>query len=121
METALPDLAGGPPSAWGAKAWRWLHLLAINYSESPTRAEQLRTFLLFWSFCQTLPCPTCRAHATAYARRHPPDFSGSAGFQTWAWRFHNATNLRLGKPALTAEAYRVLYQADLAWRYKDYL
>lgn len=102
-----------PKSKWGPLGWRWLHLEAINFPEAPDREIQSAMFLRFWSFIQSLPCAECRLHATKYIRAYPPDFSGSGGFQTWAWRFHNAVNLRLKKPLMTAEEYRNAYKDEI--------
>lgn len=110
-----------PKSEWGPRGWHWLHLQAINYPENPSQEDKLRMFRRFWAFVQSLPCPECQTHATQYARDYPPDFSGSAGFQTWAWRFHNAVNRRLGKDLMAAEEYRDTYRAELAGRYKEYV
>ena len=110
-----------PKSLWGPLAWHWLHTQAINFPASPTKLDQVAMFARFWSFVQTLPCPECRAHATAYAREFPPDFSGSAGFQTWVWLFHNAVNYRLGKKYFTAEAYQETYREELARSYWNYV
>jgi hypothetical protein len=120
----LPWLAAGagwapaPKAEWGPRAWHWLHLEAINYPAAPEKGVRLAAFARFWAFVQGLPCAECRAHATRYARAYPPDFSGSAGYQTWAWRFHNAVNRRLGKPLMAAEEYRRAYQVELARRYE---
>jgi len=123
---ALPWLNAGasepaPKDVWGPRGWYWLHAQAISYPESPTRSDQTAMFARFWSFVQTLPCPECRVHATTYAREYPPDFSGSTGLQTWAWRFHNAVNYRLGKPLMLAEEYREAYREELARSYWSYV
>lgn len=110
-----------PRNVWGPQGWHWLHVKAINYPECPSKIEQIAMFAQFWAFIQKLPCPECQQHATAYARSYPPDFSGSSGFQTWAWRFHNAVNNRLGKPLMTSEEYRTTYMAELARRYNGFL
>jgi hypothetical protein len=127
-EIPLPWLVQGPAkpkpvpkSEWGPRGWAWLHTQAINYSAHPSKADQMAMFARFWSFIQTLPCQECRIHATNYAREYPPDFSGSAGFQTWAWRFHNAVNYRLGKPLMTAEEYRQTYAEEIAASYWKYV
>lgn len=96
---------------WGPKAWKWLHVQAINYSNNPTRKDKMIMFKLFWSFILTLPCPECRVHAMKYISAHPPDFSSSISFQTWAWRFHNAVNHRIGKPIMSPKQYRQTYSS----------
>lgn len=120
----LPWPAAGKPvpkSVWGPRGWYWLHVQAINYPASPKPADRTAAFARFWSFVQTLPCPECQQHALAYARQYPPDFSGSSGFQTWAWRFHNAVNYRLGKPLMSAEEYQLMYKTEMDQSYWKYV
>lgn len=106
-----------PKQEWGPPRWYWLHTQAINYPVSPTDEDKATMFALFWAFVRTLPCEECRGHATGYARAYPPDFSGSEGLQTWAWRFHNAANKRLGKEVMPAAEYTKKYSEELAERY----
>mgnify|MGYP001610795868 CR=1 FL=1 len=65
----------------------------------------------------SLPCVYCQTHAYEYAHQHPPDFETSARYQTWAWRFHNAVNKRLGAPLMSADGYRQTYAEELAQQY----
>jgi hypothetical protein len=116
------DGRGPPPTkdVWGPLGWAWLHRQAIDFPAAPAPPEQAAAFIRFWAFVQTLPCAECRVHATRYAREFPPDFSGSAGYQTWAWHFHNAVNRRLGKPLMSAEEYQAAYAEEIAasyWRF----
>ena len=118
-EVELPWVVRGAPalgskSEWGPRGWAWLHALSISYPAAPTKHERFAAFARVHAFIRSLPCDECTQHATAYVRRFPPDFSGSCGLQTWAWRFHNAVNLRLGKPIVDAEAYRRLYAEELS-------
>jgi hypothetical protein len=103
-----------PPSVWGPKRWRKGHLLAIRYAAVPTECERAQAFMDFWTLIHNLPCSECRKHATQYARRYPPDFSSSRGYQLWFWRFHNAVNRRLKKKIVSWDEYLSLFQADLA-------
>jgi FAD-linked sulfhydryl oxidase len=106
---------------WGPRAWHWLHSKSVDYPENPSRQQKLSMLAEFWGFVQTLPCPTCRSHATIYARSFPPDLSGSRGFQIWAWRFHNAVNQRLGKPLMSAEKYQQTYREEISKKYWNYV
>lgn len=103
-----------PPSVWGPKQWRRGHLLAIRYPDAPTQCDRAQAFMDLWTLIHNLPCSDCRGHATRYARRFPPDFTSSRGFQVWFWRFHNAVNRRLKKPLVSWEKYQQLFAADLA-------
>lgn len=121
LRTREPPPKPVPKSEWGSRGWAWLHTQAINHPAYPSELDRIAMFARFWSFIQTLPCSECRIHATEYAREYPPDFSGSAGFQTWAWRFHNAVNLRLGKPLMSAEEYRRTYAEEISKNYWKYV
>lgn len=112
--------APAPKSEWGPRGWAWIHVEAINFPARPAGADRRAMFARFWAFVQTLPCPECQKHATDYTRDYPPDFSCSAGFQTWAWRFHNAVNRRLGKPLMQAEDYRRSYSEEISQSYWKY-
>lgn len=117
---AAANAQPAPKNEWGPRGWAWLHSEAIAFPANPTNSERVEMFTRFWSFVTTLPCEECRGHATAYSRKYPPDFSGSAGFQTWAWRFHNAVNKRLGHGLMIAEDYRKTYAEEISkknWRY----
>jgi hypothetical protein len=108
--------AGGavePPAVWGPREWRKNHVAAIRYPEIPTKDDERREFMALWERAQNLPCSDCRGHAAAYMRRFPPDLSGSRGYQIWAVRFHNAVNVRKGKPLFTWAQYLRLYARDI--------
>ena len=117
----LPWAAEEPPSSWGPRAWYWLHAAAISYPASPPKPVHRAMHVRLWAFLRSLPCAACRGHALAYARAHPPALDGSREFQTWAWKFHNAVNRRLGKPHCSPEEYREIYQHELGRAYWPYL
>jgi FAD-linked sulfhydryl oxidase len=125
-EVHLPwtTLGGGdrtaPKNEWGPRGWAWLHTQAINYPENPSKRDQLLMFTQYWAFIISLPCARCRLHAVQYTRNTPPNLTGSSGFQTWAWKFHNSVNHRLGKPCMSPEEYRAAYAEETAathWRH----
>jgi mitochondrial FAD-linked sulfhydryl oxidase len=86
-----------PRRQWGPIAWGWLHRVAEEYPDRPTKAEANNAGLRLKNFFDGLPCPECKKHAYRYLLRNPPDLSGNEAFRMWAWRFHNAVNARLGK------------------------
>lgn len=53
-----------------------------------------------------LPCETCRKHALVYLNNNPPESDNAV---TWAWRFHNNVNRRLGKKTITLSECRKQY------------
>ena len=100
---------------WGPRAWAWLHNLAINYPPRPRPAEMRIAYDRVINFVTNIPCPECRLHATQYVRQFPPDLSGSEAFQRWAWKFHNAVNWLLGRPAFPLAAYQAMYADEICW------
>jgi len=119
VESNIMTTAG--KDKWGPRAWRALHVTAVDYAAQPTRAEKAAAYSWLWRFARALPCGECRAHATAYIGQYPPDLAGSRELQNWAWRFHNAVNARLKKPLMTAEEYANTYRDDLNKKYREYL
>lgn len=73
--------------------WCALHVGAAR-SSADTRAAFAR---LVDDVVASIRCSKCRAHARAYVADNPPARADEDPF-TWAWRFHNAVNARLGKP-----------------------
>jgi hypothetical protein len=105
-----PDV---PKSEWGPPKWAWLHRTTISYPAAPTPGVARATHRRIWAFVSRLPCAVCRDHAIRYLQRHPPDLASTDALQTWAWRFHNAVNARLGKQLVSFDEYRVLYADDI--------
>jgi FAD-linked sulfhydryl oxidase len=108
-----------PKPTWGPLGWNWLHTTAIDYPLDPTPREAAAARLCVQSFAAHLPCGECRRHALAYLAKHPPNLSNTYAFQSWAWQFHNAVNVRLGKRAFTYVEYNKFYERELecaAWK-----
>lgn len=97
---------------WGPHGWNWIHTVAIRYPLNPTTEDARVAFRRIWNFASRLPCAECRDHATSYILQRPPSLASTHSLQEWVWRFHNATNLRLGKPFTTAAAYRSAYRLN---------
>lgn len=104
-----------PKSSWGPRAWYWLHVTAINYPPSPTPVDARIAESRIWGFVTHLPCASCRDHATQFVRQRPPSLESTYALQAWVWRFHNAVNLRLGKPLIPYEEYLRLYADEICW------
>lgn len=103
-----------PKPEWARRGWTWLHGLAIRFPQEPTHQARARALAEIWRFFNALPCAECRFHATAYYRTVPPDVSSGAALQVWAWRFHNAVNIRLHKPFYPFEVYRAEYGEEIS-------
>ena len=74
-------------------SWYVIHLLAANGEISALKGV-LKTF------SKRFVCPKCRFHIRDYLKTFP--FDERKPFE-WTVTFHNAVNVRLGKPTLTDE------------------
>lgn len=102
-----------PKRVWGPVGWNWLHRLAINYPVEPTLQEALSAFNEIWTFAECLPCAECRREALRYITAIPPDMQSTYSLQEWARVFHNSVNLRLKKPQMSQEAYKLAYADEI--------
>jgi len=104
-----------PKREWGPRGWNWLHITAINYPLRPSLADARSNFRRIWSFVTHLPCIECRAHAVRFVLQNPPSLASTYTLQSWVWKFHNETNIRLGKPFISYEEYQRIYADELCW------
>lgn len=101
---------------WGPRLWRVFHLMA-NVSDRRDISALWRQFLGLSA--AALPCAQCRGHFTNYLRNNviikqsnPLTITGPIfrdSLKTQLRIFHNTVNLRLGKPIVSADAYKLLY------------
>ena len=78
-------------SVWGPPLWKEIHLKSLTLS-----TDEFITFLD--SLPGKIPCPKCTRHYIAYRAEHP--IRTSTDIVMWGIRFHNAVNLRIGKPVI---------------------
>jgi len=83
-----------PRRIWGTALWTFLHT-AASALDNPEALVQILEALP-----KTLPCPECRQHSQEYLSLFPPGASirDAETASRYIFEFHNAVNLRLGKP-----------------------
>lgn len=87
---------------WGPLGWMTLHSMTTSYPEVPSETE--RTLMTTWldMFRDTITCVSCREHFTRllvnYRSVYPHFLASRQSFSMFAFRAHNAVNLRLHKP-----------------------
>ena len=82
----------------GRATWLFLHTLAAQYPEDPTRQQARDARDLVSIMTRAYPCAECARHFEEVVRRVPPDVSSGAAFRRWTCEVHNEVNVRLGKP-----------------------
>lgn len=87
----------------GRATWTFLHTLAAQFPEHPTRQQQRDARQLIDSLTRIYPCADCAKHFQELVRRDPPIVSNGRDFAVWMCRTHNAVNRRLGKPAFNCD------------------
>jgi hypothetical protein len=104
LEPALPPPPPADPRTPLFHAlWREIH--AFDPSGSADPRAWLCTVLA------RLPCGECSRHALDYTATHPPDFSSRDAWYAYSVTWHNAVNVRLGKPQMSITEARLAQRA----------
>ena len=101
---------------WGPRLWRVFHLMA-NISDRRDISALWRQFL--YTSAAVLPCAQCRGHFSNYLKNtiivrqnNPQTMTGVLfrdSIKTQLRIFHNAVNVRIGKPIVPADMYPIVY------------
>ncbi len=93
------------PEKWGPDVWTLLHSIAESIGILFGGHIGVEVELLIRSLPAVLPCAACQVHAREYIAAHPPKCRDMVGVslqsyvRRWLWEFHEAVNVRVGKPA----------------------
>jgi len=87
----------------GRATWTFLHTLAAQFPEYPTRQQQRDARNLMESLTRIYPCADCAQHFQAIVKNDPPVVSSGREFQMWMCRAHNTVNRSIGKPTFNCE------------------
>lgn len=82
----------------GRSTWLFLHTLAAQYPDEPTRQQEKDVRALVDLLTRIYPCGECARHFSEVVRRYPPDTSSGMALQQWMCGVHNVVNASLGKP-----------------------
>jgi hypothetical protein len=108
------------PKYVGPGTWSVIHKRAYKATTKKLQKE----FIEFMKeTCYEFPCTVCRGHCTEYINNHPleeylnnsVEIGGKKeklGMFVWSWKFHNAVNMRLGKPIMDWDTAHSLYSND---------
>lgn len=101
------------PAYIGSGYWIYLHSKSMRATTKNLQLEMIRDIR---DICDNFPCHTCREHAQAYLKLHPPEeYLGvqvdgmNIGIFVWVWLFHNSVNARINKPIMSWDTAFDLY------------
>ncbi|CAH6420826.1 Erv1/Alr family protein [uncultured virus] len=109
------------PEYVGPGTWNIIHRVAYKAQK---HEQQLQFIILMKEICSGFPCDLCKDHCTEYIKNHPleeyldilVDINGEKlelGMFVWAWKFHNAVNIRIKKPIMSWDtAYNLYSQSE---------
>jgi hypothetical protein len=104
------------PNIWGPHFWTTLHYIASAYDDNPNPSVKMAMKTFIRSIPTLLPCKECPDHAFDYIKKANLDSAVSNRSQLFAFfvHFHNAVNIRLGKPTLSLQNAINMYSASSA-------
>nr|GMC94544.1 FAD-linked sulfhydryl oxidase ERV1 [Ipomoea batatas] len=87
----------------GRATWIFLHTLAAQYPEKPTRQQKKDVKELMGILSRMYPCKDCADHFKEVLRANPVQAGSQAEFSKWLCHVHNVVNRSLGKPIFPCE------------------
>ncbi|KAK5770553.1 FAD-linked sulfhydryl oxidase ERV1 -like protein [Gossypium arboreum] len=83
----------------GRATWTFLHTLAAQYPERPTRQQTKDVKQLMSILSRMYPCNECAGHFEEVLRANPVQAGSHEEFSQWLCHVHNVINRSLGKVA----------------------
>jgi hypothetical protein len=93
-------------AVWGPCVWYLFHTLAHHIDETSPKFESVKNEFISFSFriATNLPCPECSQHATTYLSKvNPKLIKTKNDLKMLYLNFHNAVNIRKGKPVFSLQ------------------
>ncbi|XP_058217062.1 FAD-linked sulfhydryl oxidase ERV1-like isoform X1 [Rhododendron vialii] len=87
----------------GRATWIFLHTLAAQYPDKPTRQQQKDVKDLMDILSRMYPCKECADHFKEILRANPVQVGSQAEFSQWLCHVHNVVNRSLGKVVFSCE------------------
>ncbi|KAK4284499.1 hypothetical protein QN277_001324 [Acacia crassicarpa] len=87
----------------GRATWTFLHTLAAQYPDNPTRQQKKDVKELMGILSRMYPCRECADHFKEVLRTNPVQVGSHAEFSQWLCHVHNVVNRSLGKPIFPCE------------------
>ncbi|KAF9675817.1 hypothetical protein SADUNF_Sadunf09G0072700 [Salix dunnii] len=87
----------------GRATWTFLHTLAAQYPEHPTRQQKKDVKELMAILSRMYPCQECADHFKEVIKVNPVQAGSHAEFSQWLCHVHNVVNRSLGKLVFPCE------------------
>ncbi|KAJ6345743.1 hypothetical protein OIU78_008408 [Salix suchowensis] len=87
----------------GRATWTFLHTLAAQYPEHPTRQQKKDVKELMAILSRMYPCQECGDHFKEVIKVNPVQAGSHAEFSQWMCHVHNVVNRSLGKLVFPCE------------------
>ncbi|XAR52909.1 Thiol oxidase [Bertholletia excelsa] len=87
----------------GRATWIFLHTLAAQYPDKPTRQQKKDVKELMEILSRMYPCKDCADHFKEILRANPVQAGSHDEFSQWLCHVHNVVNRSLGKPNFPCE------------------
>lgn len=87
----------------GRATWTFLHTLAAQYPDNPTRQQKKDVKELVQILTRMYPCSECADHFKEVVRANPVQTGSHAEFSQWLCHVHNVVNRSLDKPVFPCE------------------
>jgi len=88
---------------WGPITWTFFHVLLEKSKEDSIPYIKHILIHVITIICKTLPCPTCREHASKLLANYKlyHELTTKTHLKHWLLGFHNVVNKKLNKPEFT--------------------
>ncbi|KAF3435533.1 hypothetical protein FNV43_RR22622 [Rhamnella rubrinervis] len=87
----------------GRATWTFLHTLAAQYPDNPTRQQKKDVKELMSILSRMYPCKECADHFQEILRANPVQAGSHSEFSQWLCYVHNVVNRSLGKLVFPCE------------------
>ncbi|KAL3621087.1 Flavin-linked sulfhydryl oxidase of the mitochondrial IMS [Castilleja foliolosa] len=87
----------------GRATWTFLHTLAAQYPDKPTRQQKKDVKELMAILSRMYPCKECADHFKEVLRANPVEAGSHHEFSQWLCHTHNVVNRSLGKVVFPCE------------------
>lgn len=89
------------PDVWGPHGWKFLHFIALAYSNNPSEIDKQNYKIFFDSIGNILPCSLCSTHYKENLKNHPLTdevLANRRNLLYWTIDMHNEVNKLNNKP-----------------------